>query len=369
MNRNEILLLKTELLCAGIRITPNAVDPLRLKNRYIFEKGFIHAAHFTINETIINTCVSETFCEKSPYYINYDNGDFRLFRSDGEQDEFLLAIDVLELPQWCEGNIDGYTIGDYIRPHSENCIACWPYLICDYYSNANQCKFCSMGDYRIRTRLSENVVGKMIAKALSFNPNYELALSGGTCNKPDGSLSYFTTVCKKAVEAGAKYISVEITPPENLDRINELYEAGATAIIMNLEIADDTLRKIICPGKSLIPKQRYFNAFEHAVKLFGEGNVSSVLIAGLQPKRDIINVARDMTMIGVIPTIIPFKPLDGCLLNTMSPTSSNELLEIAESVEVLLKQNKLLASEQHGCTKCNGCSVEVLYENVTGGIS
>jgi len=323
----------------------------------------MHAAHFIIDDTIINTCVSESFCEKSPYFIGYNNGSLQLIRSTDSQYEFISTIDVLELPQWCEDNVEGYTIGDYIRPHSKNCIACWPYLICDYYSNANQCKFCSMGDYRVRTRLSEDVAGKMIAKALAFSYEYELALSGGTCTKPDGSLDYFTSVCKKAVEAGATYISVETTPPEDLDRINKLCEAGATAIIMNLEIADDTQRKAICPGKSLIPKQRYFDAFRRAVEVFGTGNVSSVLIAGLQPKRDIINMARDMTEMGVIPTIIPFKPLDGCLLNTMPPTNAIELLEIAKAAEGFLRKNALFASEQRGCTKCNGCSVEALCEN------
>jgi len=363
MNRNELLALKAELLCSGIRIAPNALPALRFKNRYVLEKGFMHAAHFVIDDAIINTCVSEAFCVKSPYYISCDNRGFVLYRSDDEEDEFISAIDVLELPQWCEDNVDGYTIGDYIRPHSPGCIACWPYLICDYYSNADQCKFCSMGDYRIRTRLSDAVVGKMIARALAYNPMYEIALSGGTCTKPDGSLVYFTSVCNKAVEAGATYISVETTPPEDLTRINELCEAGATALIMNLEIADDIRRKEICPGKFSIPKQRYFDAFEHAVKVFGRGNVSSVLIAGLQPKKDIIDMGRNMTEIGVIPTIIPFKPLDGCLLSTMPPTNANELLEIAETIDVLLRQNALLVSAQRGCTKCNGCSVEALCEN------
>ena len=26
-----------------------------------------------------------------------------------------------------------YKIGNYIRPHSKECIACWPYLKCNYF--------------------------------------------------------------------------------------------------------------------------------------------------------------------------------------------------------------------------------------------
>lgn len=362
MEYQELLKIKADLLCYGIRLTKEAESVMKLRNRYVLEKGFMHAAHFLIDDVVINTCVSERYCQSSPYVIRLHKNELILEKITDGSSYYISNIDVLQLPLWCEANVDGYNVGDYLRPHSLGCIACWPYLICDYYKNSEQCKFCSMGDYRIHACINPEIVGKMIELALKYNPQYEVALSGGTCNEPDRSLTYFSEVCNRAKAAGAEYISVETAPPEEMEFIDNLYQNGASAIIMNLEIADDELRKKICPGKARIPQQRYFDAFERAVKVFGRGNVSSVLIAGLQPADDILSMAQKMIELGVIPTIIPFKPLDGCLLRNAKIAEPKELLGIAKEIDKYLNINKLCASEQHGCTKCNGCSIEALYE-------
>ena len=86
--------------------------------------------------------------------------------------------------------------------------------------------------------------------------------------------------------------------------------------------------------------------------------------AGLQPAADILSMAKRMIGMGVIPTIIPFKPLDGCSLRNAKIANPKELLDIAKEIDSYLNLNRLCASEQHGCTKCNGCSIEALYECV-----
>ena len=95
---------------------------------------------------------------------------------------------------------------------------------------------------------------------------------------------------------------------------------------MNIEIADENLRKFICPGKSEISLDRYFSAMEKAVSLLGIGNVSSVLLAGIQPVEDIIRLGKELIEIGVIPTIMPFKPLDDCLMKNYGLTNPVELM-------------------------------------------
>lgn len=356
MNCHELMYLKAKLLCYGVQA--DKITKLYMKeiNPYVLDKGFMHAAHFIIDDVIINTCISEEFCQNSPFSIKYNNQDLNLY----ENDSFVSKISVLPLPDWCNEYIDGYHIGDYIRPHSLNCVACWPYLLCNYDSKGNQCKFCSMGNYHIKTILPENVVGKMIGKSLEYNKEYEVALSGGTCHEPDHSIDYFSKVCESARKYNAEYISVETAPPNDLFYIEKLKESGATAIIMNLEVADDNLRKILCPGKSSITQIHYMHAYEKAVKTFGPGNVSCVLIAGIQKADDIINKSKELIEIGVIPTIIPFKPLDGCLMNSHKVTNVNELIVIANEVDNMMKKYNLEAAQQKGCTKCNGCSLEIL---------
>lgn len=357
MNCRELIRVKAEMLCHGVKASNETMARMEEVNSYVLDKGFMHAAHFILGNLIVNTCISEEFCKKSPYEIRATKSAFSLYKDN----HYISRIKVLPLPNWCKEEVDGYTIGDFLRPHSSECIACWPALMCNFYANGSQCKFCSMGDYRIRTILNEKTVSKMIKTALDVNPNYEVALSGGTCDGPDHSISYFSHICKDIRSYGAKYVSVEIAPPDDLDYISRLKESGATAIIMNLEVADDAKRIAICPGKAKIPMEHYFSAYERAVSEFGSGNVSCVLIAGLQPAADIIRKSAELIDLGVVPTIIPFKPLDGCLMKSHKTADPDELIMISGEVEKLLVEKGITAGAQYGCTKCNGCSLETAF--------
>ena len=360
LNCKNLVDLKANLLCYGVKADIYTKRLMEQVNPYILDKGFIHAAHFMIGDLIINTCISESFCDQSPFSIKENHGSFDLF----ENENYLSEINILPLPDWCNEYVDGYRIGDYLRPHSKSCVACWPYLKCNYYAIGKQCHFCSMGDYRIRTILPENVVGEMIRVAISNNPAYEIALSGGTCHEPDHSIIYFSKICEIARQNSAEYISVETAPPSELFYINELKNNGATAIIMNLEVADDKLREKICPGKSSITQLHYLYAYEKAVNVFGAGNVSCVLIAGIQKAEDIIKKSAELIELGVVPTIIPFKPLDGCSMRNHPVADPHELIMITTEVDILLNKYGLAASNQRGCTKCNGCSLETILERI-----
>lgn len=360
MNCAELIRLKADLLCYGVTADTHAKCFMEQINPYVLDKGFMHAAHFVIDELIINTCISEAFCKRSPYRITERAGKLELSR----EGNFVSKIGVLPLPNWCSEVVDGYKIGDYLRPHSYQCVACWPYLQCNYYSSGKQCQFCSMGDYRLKTILPEDIVGEMIKVALLNNPDYEIALSGGTCHEPDHSIAYFSRVSDFARQNDAQYVSVETAPPAKLHYIDELKRSGATAIIMNLEVANDELRKKVCPGKASISEIHYLHAYEQAVASFGAGNVSCVLISGIQPSEDIVHKADELINIGVIPTIIPFKPLDGCLMRDHSVADPDELVAIATEIDSLLHKHGLAASNQKGCTRCNGCSLETIIEKL-----
>ena len=356
----DLMLLKAKLLCYGIRANTNTKMYMKEVNHYVLDKGFMHAAHFMIDNLVINTCIMEKFCQNSPFEIRPNGERLELY----ENDAYIAPIKVLQLPEWCDEYIEGYRIGDFLRPHSPNCVACWPYLKCNYYAQGQQCKFCSMGNYHIKTILPERIVVQMIRKALEYNPEYEIALSGGTCDAPDRSISYFANICSGVQKDNSAYISVETAPPSDLRYIDELKESGATAIIMNLEIADDELRKQLCPGKATISQSHYMQAYKKAVKTFGVGNVSCVLIAGIQNGEDLVNKAQELIELGVIPTIIPFKPLDGCILRNYPTTNPDELIQVARKVDMLLSKQGLDADEQKGCTKCNGCSLETIVSQI-----
>ena len=86
---------------------------------------------------------------------------------------------------------------------------------------------------------------------------------------------------------------------KKIQYLEKLKENGATAFVTNIELYDEKLRKEICPGKGEITNDVYFETLKNAVRLFGKGNVSSVLIVGIQPKEDIIDACKKLINIGV----------------------------------------------------------------------
>ena len=94
------------------------------------------------------------------------------------------------------------------------------------------------------------------------------------------------------------------------------------------------------------------------MELFGRGQVSSVLIAGLQPYDDIVRECEKMTEIGVFPTIMPFRPFDDSDLAGQPMCDPDEYIRISELLGGMLRAHGLAPQAMQGCTKCGGCSLE-----------
>ena len=101
-----------------------------------------------------------------------------------------------------------------------------------------------------------------------------------------------------------------------------------------------------------------------AVEVFGRGKVSSVLIAGIQAdnENDIIDMCKKSIPMGVVPTIIPIKPLSSSRMSKHPIANPEIVLRIAYSVNQMLYDEGLIACDQGGCTKCGGCSLESVFQ-------
>lgn len=361
MTEDKLKILKAELLCYGLRLDKTAFMKISSENPQTLERTLVHAMHIIINGVIINVCATEQFCKLSPYLLTYNN-NYILWKDSKE----IGIVDFIELPCWCNEYLYGYRIGDYLRPHSYECISCSPITKCGYYTLGKACKFCSLNNYSLQNKAEEmidpQILAHMIFKVLSYK-DYELNFSAGTVLTEDKSAYYYINVLHELKKMNLKkfpYISIELTPPDKDYYIEALVDCGVTALIMNIEIADEVLRKNICPGKSEIPLERYVDTMRKAVLMLGKGNVSSVLLAGIQPVEDIISMGKELMKIGVIPTIMPFKPLDDCAMRNYKTTNPKELLYINTKLEKELLRNGMNPRSQHGCTRCGGCSLEAI---------
>lgn len=86
---------------------------------------------------------------------------------------------------------------------------------------------------------------------------------------------------------------------------------------MHLEAVDPVVRAKIMPGKAEVPVSYYYQAYEAAVQVFGWGQVSTYLLAGLGDSfATLVTAAEKLVSIGVYPFVVPFVPISGTPLAT-----------------------------------------------------
>lgn len=352
MNCKQIAELKAGLLCYGVNVDEQVGAELLRSRPYFYDKGFVHAVNANILGSNVCVSVAEQFSGKSPFHLRAKEGAFRIESDMGESVPIELFDD---LPK------TNTVIDDLARPHSNSVISLWPSLVCCYDRPNAKCKFCSIKTTDVQTIVPAKQVVDGLRALFEKTDKYAINLGGGTYINPDNMADYLTEIVRGVRKFTNTPISIEMAPPSDLNRIKALKNAGASSLIMNLEVADKELRKKICPGKSSITYEHYYESYRFAVEMFGRGRVSSVLIAGIQPNEQIVAECEKLTDIGVIPTIIPFKAMDDCEYRNTPNCRAEDLLWISTRVGAILRSKGLSPKMQEGCTKCGGCSLETNY--------
>jgi radical SAM protein (TIGR04043 family) len=133
---------------------------------------------------------------------------------------------------------------------------------------------------------------------------------------------------------------------------------------MHLEAVEPEVRAAVMPGKAEVPLERYFEAFTAAVALFGRGQVSTYLIAGLGDRPEsLVAMAGRLLALGVYPFLVPFVPLAGTPMATHPAPPPATMRALYEAVGALIREHGLGSRQMKaGCAKCGACSALSAYE-------
>ena len=97
------------------------------------------------------------------------------------------------------------------------------------------------------------------------------------------------------------------------------------------------------PGKAQVPSERYFEAFAAAVPVFGRGQVSTYILAGLGDTRggDPRTCATRLIALGVYPFVVPFVPISGTPLESHpAPTAGVHARDPASRSPRMLRRRR-----------------------------
>ena len=116
-------------------------------------------------------------------------------------------------------------------------------------------------------------------------------------------------------------IQAQCEPPDDDAWFQRMRDAGVDSLGMHLEAVTPDVRKRVMPGKAEVPVARYLSAFAAAVPVFGRGQVSTYILAGLgdTPRRRSSRYASSLIALGVYPFVVPLVPISGTPLEARPP--------------------------------------------------
>ncbi len=235
---------------------------------------------------------------------------------------------------------------------------------CAYWGNDDQCRFCGIGlsldAHRTIAKKRPEQLAEVAVAAKELDGAVDATLTtGSTLGADKGAL--YVAACGAAVkEASGLPVEVQFEPPDTgrLDVIDRVHDLGIDSVGIHVESFDPAVLAYIAPAKARTGIEGYFAAWERAVSLFGEGQVSTYVILGMgeDPQLTIDGCRRAIDM-GVYPFVVPLRPIAGSLMEACRPPTADYTENVYRQVVPYLKARGLGAKGvAAGCARCQACS-------------
>ncbi|WP_216914003.1 MULTISPECIES: MSMEG_0568 family radical SAM protein [unclassified Synechococcus] len=237
-----------------------------------------------------------------------------------------------------------------------------------FRDRTQSCQFCaieqSLEDGRTLVRKTPAQVAEVAEAAVRLDGVRQLVLTTGTPNSDDRGARLMAETAA-AVKARVDLpIQAQCEPPEDPAWYRRMKDAGVDSLGMHLEVVEEEVRRRILPGKSELGLERYMEAFAEAVAVFGRGQVSTYLLAGLgDSAASLIAVSERLIALGVYPFVVPFVPIAGTPLEAHPAPSTDFMVAVYTAVGDRLRASDLRSEAMAaGCAKCGACSALSLFE-------
>jgi radical SAM protein (TIGR04043 family) len=237
-----------------------------------------------------------------------------------------------------------------------------------YGSRTKTCQFCAIGQSLAAGRTIERKTPAQLAEvakaAVELDGVRHMVMTTGTPRGADRGAAILADSAAAVKAAVDLPIQVQCEPPDDDVWFERMKRAGADALGMHLEAVTPEIRARIMPGKAQVPVERYLSAFAAAVPVFGRGQVSTYILAGLGDTREaILSLSEKLVALGVYPFVVPFVPISGTPLESHPTPSASFMHEILSPLSAMLVEAGLKTGDvKAGCAKCGACSALSTYE-------
>ena len=356
--------LINELQSSGARL----VDPMAAGDSRRGGAGPSDHMAMTIDGVTVMVPVHTAPAFESPYVVDKPDG---LGRSCISRDGTVVGEVKFELrPRFYKrSTADGIPYSKIATLHGRDVLATTILQTCiRYQSRTKTCQFCSISQSlaagRTIERKTPKQLGEVAKAAVELDGVTHMVMTTGT---PPGSDRGAKILCESAIGVKSVVdlpIQGQCEPPDDDGWFHRMRDAGIDSLGMHLEAVNEHVRARIMPGKAQVSVERYFAAFDAAVQVFGRGQISTYILAGLgDTKEEVLGICEHLVAAGVYPFVVPFVPIAGTPLESHPAPSPAFMHEILSPLAKMLHDASISSSDiKAGCGRCGACSALSTYE-------
>jgi radical SAM protein (TIGR04043 family) len=264
---------------------------------------------------------------------------------------------------------DGVPYWKIAQLHSRDTLATTVLQTCVRYGNsATKCQFCAIGESlragRTIAKKTPEQLAEVAGAAQQLDSIRNVVMTTGTPPTEDRGANVLAESALAIKARTGLPIQGQCEPPADFTWFGRLHTAGVDSLGMHLEAWDEDVRRRIMPGKAEVPVTFYLEAFAAAVAVFGRGQVSTYLLAGLGDSIEgLLEASQRLIEIGVYPFVVPFVPVSGTPLADRHPPSAEFMRSVLQPLGHWLTQAGMTSDTvKAGCAKCAACSTLSTFE-------
>jgi radical SAM protein (TIGR04043 family) len=353
----DLFALLTELQTAGMRV--RSAHGLGLHRRG-GAGPTDHKAVRIAGQTIM-VPVHTAGASRSPFELCDDGPLSPMLYRDGKP---LLPVELARVPRFYAGRTaEGVPYWKIATLHASDVIATTVLQKCVRYGNrATSCQFCAIGQsLKSGATIAEKTpeqLAEVAQAAVELDGVKHAVLTTGTPPSDDRGAAVLARASEAITRAVALPIQAQCEPPADFAWFARMRDAGVSTLGMHLEAVEPEVRARIMPGKAEVPLSLYMEAFAAAVAVFGRGQVTTYILAGLGDRHDaIVAMCERLATLGVYPFVVPFVPVAGTALEAHPAPDLAFMSALLDDVARVLHAHGL-ASERiaAGCGRCGACS-------------
>jgi radical SAM protein (TIGR04043 family) len=265
---------------------------------------------------------------------------------------------------------DGVPYWQIAQLHGRDVLATTVLQTCIRYGRrSTSCQFCAIGESlahgRTINRKTPQQLAEVARAAVLLDGVRHMVMTTGTPNFTDRGADI---LCASAFAVKAANedlpIQAQCEPPDDPAWFRRLKAAGVDALGMHLEAVTPEVRQRIMPGKASVSIDQYLQAFSDSVAVFGRGQVSTYILAGLGDTPEaILAMCAQLVKLGVYPFVVPFVPIAGTPLERHASPDPAFMRALLQPLGRMLVEGGLRSVDiKAGCGRCGACSSLSAYE-------